>query len=356
MLVLITCAPKLVKHIKTSWNVTVTGFVEGSTHLNFKGDNIQMAYQYVTQQVGLCKSESFHCSMDNSLLSVAVKSIKKMKISVVICNTDGQSLLPLLEDTAMGGILVIHSLFDEPIEHAVNVLKSPHSRYLKLPVQDIRYQLEDKIKELQIRYRYLICLQVLKKETVVQGFIEDDVIDANEELRTLIDELSKVTVEFSHSREEIQFLREIMFFKPTEQAKTLLSHLSKSLSLKVQKTKTSFSLTGNPLATTEGIKCIEQQLLDNFQVETVRFRCHPDFLQLLKELVKEPVERNLNVVIYYFSVNGSEQFEPVKSVMVYVKVYSTDSSDFKKARDIVKVSVLDAYTIGASLSVFHIHM
>ena len=344
MLVLITCIPNLVKHITTSWNVTVTGFIESSTCLSFKGDNFQIAYQYVTEQIGFCKSNKFHCNMTSSLLLVAMKSIKKMKISVVICNTGGQSLLPLLEDTAMVNteVLVIHSMFVNDIDNAINVLKSaPLNKQLKLPAQDVRCQLEDKIKEFQIRYRYLVCLQVSRR-VVVQGYVEGDVIDAYKELKALIVELSKVTVEFSHSREEIQFLRYIMFYKPTELAKTLLSHLSESLSLKIQKSKTSFTLTGDPVATDKGIKCIEQQLLDNFQVGTFRFRCHSDFLQLIKESVKEPVERDLNVVIYYFSVNGSEQLDPVKgvSVMIYVKIYSTDSSDFKKACNIVQVSDL----------------
>ena len=217
---------------------------------------------------------------------------------------------------------------------------APLSRQLRLPAQDIRHQLEDKIKEFRIRYQYLVCLQVSRKEVIVQGYVEDDVIDAYEELKALIVELSKVTVEFSHSREEVQFLRYIMFYKPTVQARSLLSHLSESLSLNIQKSKTSFTLTGDSVATNKGIKCIEQQLLNNFQVGTFRFRCHPDFLQLIKESVKEPVERDFSVVVYYFSVNGSEQLHPIKSVMIYVKVYSTNSSDFKKACNIVQVSDL----------------
>lgn len=340
VLVLIVCMPNLVKNIKSSWKVTITGFVEGSTCLHFMGDNFQIAYEYVMKHVDLCKSKEFHCNMESSLVAGAIKCVQKMGISVVICNTDGMCLFPVLENAKNVNItvLVIHSLFVKEIDRAIDLLRcSPHSRQLKLPSQNIKDQLKKSIK--QFSSQYLVSLQVLTDDIVIQGYVEDDVIAIYEKIKELIDDLSKDTIEYTNSREEIQFLRYIMFYKPIEQAKGLLSGLSESLSLKIQKTKTSFSLTGNPIAITKGIKQIEQ-LLDNFQVETVRFRCHPDFLQLINESVKEPIERELNVVIYYFSVNGSEQLEPSKTVMIYVKVYSTDSTDFKKAFDIVHVSDL----------------
>ena len=345
MLVLMVCMPNLVKNIKTSWNITVTGFHEGSTRLNFKGDNFQMAYQYVMKHAGLCKSKELHCNMDTPLLAIAIKSIKKLRISVVICNTDGECLLPVLESVkgVYNDVVAIHSLYVEEIDRVIGILEcSPHSRRIAIPSKDIKHQLKVRINELQIKY--MVSL-VLKAGIIIQGYLEDDVIAAYEELKELIDDLSQVTIEYSNSREEIQFLRYVMFYKQTEQAKMLLAHLSESLSLKIQKSKTSLTLTGDPVATTEGIKIIDEQLLGNFQVETFGYRCHPDFVQLIKESVKEPVEKDLDVVIYYFSVNGSEQLEPVKSVKIYVKVYSTDSTDFKRACNIIRVSCLAMYKL-----------
>ena len=344
MLVLMVCMPNLVKNIKTSWNVTVTGFHEGSTCLNFKGDNFQMAYQYVMKHVGLCKSKELRCIMDTPLLAIAINSIKKLRISVVICSTDGECLLPVLENVkgVYNDVVAIHSLYVKEIDCAIGILEcSPHSRQIALSSKEIKHQLKGRINKFQIKYT--VSLQVLREDIVIQGYLEDDVVAAYEELKELIDDLSQETIEYSNSREEIQFLRYVMFYKQTEQARTLLAHLSESLSLKIQKSKTSFTLTGNPVTTTEGIKVIDEQLLGNFQVETFRYRCHPDFVQLIKESVKEPVEKDLDVVIYYFSVNGSEQLEPVKSVNIYVKVYSTDSTDFKRACNIIRVSCLAMY-------------
>lgn len=338
------CMPNLVKDIKTSWNVTMTGFHEGSTCLNFKGDKFQIAYQYVMKHVELCKSKEFYCNMDSLLLAVAIKYIKKLRISVVMCTTDGGCLLPILENIkgVYKDIVTIHSFYVKEIDQAIGILQcSPHSRQIALPSKDIRHQLKGKICEFQIKYT--VSLQVLREDIIIQGYLKDDVVAAYQELKELIDDLSQETIEYSNSREEIQFLKYVMFYKQTEQAKVLLARLSESFSLKIQKSKTSFTLTGNPVATTEGIKIINEQLLDNFQVETFGYRCHPDFLQLIKESVKEPVEKDLDVVIYYFSVNGSEQLEPVKSVKIYVKVYSTDSTDFKRACNIIRVSCLVVY-------------
>ena len=337
--------PDLVKNMKSSWNVTVTGFHESSTCLNFRGDNFQMAYQYVMKHVELCKSKEFHCNMDSRLFAVAIKCIKKLGISVVICNTDGECLLSILNvKNVYNNTVVIHSLYVKEIDHAIGILQcSPHSRQIALSSKDIKRQLKVRINEFQIKY--IVSLQVLREDIVIKGYIENDVIAAYEELKTLVDDLSQITIEYSNLREKIQFLKYVMFYKQTEPAKALLTRLSESLSLKIQKTKTSFTLTGNPNATTEGISIIEEQFLDNFQVETFGYRCHPDFLQLIKESVKEPVEKDLNVVIYYFSVNGTEQLEPVESVKIYVKVYSTDSTDFKRACGIIRVSDLAMYKV-----------
>lgn len=345
MLVLMVCMPNLVKNIKTSWNVTVTGFHEGSTCLNFKGDNFQMAYQYVMEHAGLCKSKELHWNMDSSLLTIAIKSINKLRISVVICNTDGECLLPVLENVkgVYNDVVVIHSFYVKEIDHAISILQClPHSRQIALSSKDIKHQVKGRINKFQ--RKYTVSLQVLREDIVIQGYLEDDVVTAYEELKELIDDLSQVTIEYSNSRvlfrEELQFLKYVMFYKQTEQARMLLAHLSESLSLKIQKSRTSFTLTGSPIATTEGIKIIDEQLLGNFQVETFGYRCHPDFVELIKKSVKVPVEKDLDVVIYYFSVNGSEQLEPVKSIRIYVKVYSNDSTDFKRACNIIRVSCI----------------
>ena len=341
VLVLIVCMPNLVESMKTSYKVAVTGFHEGSTCLNFKGDNSWMAYEYVMKHVELCKSKEFQCySLATSLVAIAIKSIKKLGISVVMCSTDGKCLLSILENAKSVNIdtVVVHSLCVEEIDRAIGVLQdSPHTKNLRLLSKDIKDQLKEEIKRFQ--KKYLVSLQVLEEVVVILGYIEDDVIGVYEELEKVIEKLSQVTIEYNQEpREEMQFVKYRMFYKPTKQAKVLLDHLSESLSLKIQKTKRSFTLTGNPVATTEGIKYINQQLLENFQVKTFHHRCHPDFLQLIEEFIKEPIEKELDVVIYYFSVNGSEQVEPVKSIVIYVKVYSTDSTDFRKACDIIHVS------------------
>ena len=341
VLVLIVCLPNLAEIIKASYKVVVTGFHEGSTSLYFKGDNFQMAYKYVMKHVELCKSKEFQCgNLASSLVAIAIKSIKKLGISVVMCNTDGEYLLSILETakTVNIDVVVVHSLYVKEINHAIGVLQnSPHSKNLRLLSKDIKDQLKEVIKRFQ--KKYLVSLQVLEKVVLIQGYIEDDVIGIYEELEKVIEKLSQVTIEYNQEpREEMQFVRYRMFFKPTKQTEMLLNHLAESLSLKIQKTKRSFTLTGNPVATTEGIKCINHQLLKGFQVETFRCKCHPDFLQLIKESIKEPIEKEFDVVIYYFSVNGSEHIEPVKSILIYVKVYSTDSTDFRKACDIIHVS------------------
>ena len=58
----------------------------------------------------------------------------------------------------------------------------------------------------------------------------------------------------------------------------------------------------------------------NFQVKAVHSRCHPNFLSQIDKYIREPLERDLKVVIYYFPVHGSEQSEPTKTISIYIKV------------------------------------
>ena len=336
MLVLITCMPNLVKDIETKWNVTVDGFVEGSTCLSFKGDNIQLAYNYVTECVGFCRNKEFPCcNIDGSLITVAITYIKKIGIAVVICNTNGERLL-LNAKLVNIDVLVIHSLSVKEIDRAICVLESsPHKKEVELPSEDMMDKLQESIEE--FRATYSLSLQASIKNVIIQGYEEKDVVAVCDKLRNLIDDLTVRTIEFSSSKEKMQFLKHILFVHPTEQAKTLLSSLSKLMSLKIQNSPISFTLTGNLKAIEEGIKCIEQELLKNFQVEAVHSRCHPNFLSQIDKFIREPLEKELNVVIYYFPVHGTEQFEPTKTVSIYTKVYSTDSTDFKKACGVLTV-------------------
>ena len=336
MLVLITCIPNLVKDIETRWDVTVTGFVEGSTCLNFKGDSIQMAYKYVMECVGCCRSEEFPCcNIDISLVTVAVAYIKKIGIAVVICNTSGERLLSNARIMSTD-ILVVHSLSVKEIDRAICVLKSsPHKKEVDLPSKDMEAKLQESFEEFQKTYALL--LQASPNNVVIQGYEEKDVIALYEKLKKLIGDLTIRTVEFNASKEKLQFLKHIMFEKPTEQAKALLSSLS-TISLKVRNGPVTFTLTGSLGAIEEGIKSIERELLGNFQVEAVHSRCHPNFLSQIEKYLREPLEEELNVVVYYFPVHGTERFEPSKTISIYTKVYSTDSADFEKAREVLAVS------------------
>ena len=337
MLVLITCIPNLAKDMETKWNVIVTGFDEGSTCLSFKGGDIQEAYDYVRKRVGSCKSKEFPCSnVDAALVTVAVMHIKKVGIAVVICNTDGERLVSSTKIINVD-VLVVHSLSIEEIDSAICVLESsPCKKEIELPSEGMMNKLQENFEELKAIHT--VSLQASMRTVIVQGFTEKDVVAVCNRLRKLIDDLTVRTVEFSSSKEKMQFLKHIMFDKPTEQAETLLSSLSESLSLIVENRPVSITLTGDLKAIEEGINCIEQELLRNFQVEAVHSRCHPNFLSQIDTFIREPLERELNVVIYYFPVHGSERFEPTKTVSIYTKVYSTDSADFKKACEVLTVS------------------
>ena len=337
MLVLITCKPNLVQDIETRWNVTVTGFAEGSTCLNFEGDSIQMAYKYVMECIGFCRSKEFSCcNIDISLVTVAIAYIKKVGIAVVICNTSGERLLSNARILSTD-ILVVHSLSVKEIDRAICVLESsPHKKEVKLPSKDMLTKLQQSFEEFQ--EAYTLSLRASANNVVIQGYDEKDVNALYEKLKKLIDYLTVRTVEFNASKEKIQFLKHIMFDKPTEKAKTLLSSLSSSMSLKVQSNPVIFTLTGSLVAIEEGIKRIERELLENFQVEAVRTRCHPNFLSQIEKYIREPLEKELNVIIHYFPVHGTERFEPSKTISIYIKVYSTDSIDFEKARKVLTVS------------------
>ena len=339
MLLLVTFEPNLVKVIKSNWNVTVTGFYEGSTCLNFKGDNIQMAYDFITKRVGLCKNKELPCKIDTSLVKAAIIHMKRVGISVIICNTDGNELLPILAKVKSTTVtmLVVHSLSEDnsEIDHAIRILQQdPYKRKLDISFQCGSHHLENKIKELQLQYSLVI--QTQESNIVIQGYVEKDVITACEALQRITDKLIK-TVNYDCSKEEMQYLQHILFTKPTGEAKEVLKYLYKSLSLKVDNTSMSITLTGNFKAINEGTQHIDQ-LLNNFMIKAVCHRCHPDFLPQIEKYVKEPLEEKLNVVVYYFSVRGSEKFKPTTSIKIYIKVYSTNSADFRKACNVLNVS------------------
>ena len=335
MLVLITCIPNMVREIKTRWNVTITGFAEGSTCLNFKGDDIQMAYKYVMEHVGLCRSKEFPCcNIDVSLVTVAIAYIKKVGIAVVICNTGGERLLSNARILSTD-ILVVHSLSVKEIDRAICILESsPHKKEVKLPSKEMLAKLQESFEEFQ--GVYTVSLRTSASSVVIQGYKEKDV---NALYETLKKHLTVRTVKFNGPKGKIQFLKHIMFDKPTEKAKTLLSSLSSSMSLKIQNGPVTFTLTGSLGAIEEGRRRIEQELLENFQVEAVHTRCHPDFLSQIEKHIREPLEKELNVIIYYFPVHGTERLEPPRSISTYIKVYSTDSADFEKARQVLVVSL-----------------
>jgi len=342
MLVLITCVPNLDKDVEFKFGVTIAGLAEDSICLKFVGEKIDLAYEYVMGHVELCKSREFPCNLDTSLLIVAISHIKKAEIAVVVCNTNGQKLLPFLLSNKGANIdvLVVHSLSVKEIEHAIDVLESsPHEQEIKLSSEDILPKLHDSITEFQSKY----CLNLLvsTSQIVIQGYAEEDVGTVSDKLKRGIEDFSVNTIvlSFSLSKEEIQYLKHIMFVKPTEQAKEVLSTLSKSLTVK--NSAVSIELTGTSKAIADGKKYINQELLKKFQVKVVSSRCHSNFLSQIDEFVRKPLEEELNVVVYYFPVHGSEEFTPTRTVMVYIKVYSTDDVDFKKACEVISVSYVN---------------
>ena len=339
MLVLITCIPNLVKDIEFKFGVAIVGFVEDSKCLKFIGEKIELAYGYVMDQVDLCKSREFHCNMDTSLVVVAINYFKKVGVAVVVCDINGQKLLPILLSNKNFSIdvLVVHSLSVKEIDQAIDVLESsPHKQEVKLPSEDILPKIQDSITEFQLKYSLQLIVSV--DQIVIQGYAADDVTTVSYKLQKKIEDFSVKTIvlSFSLSKEEMQYLKHIMFVKPTEQAKEVLSTLSKSLTVK--NSPVSIELTGTTKAIADGKKHINQELLKNFQVKVVSSRCHPNFLSQIDEFVRKPLEEELNVVVYYFPVHGSEEFTPTKTVMVYTKVYSTDGDDFKKACEVISVS------------------
>ena len=212
MLLLVTFEPNLVTVIKKNWNVTVTGFHEGSTCLNFKGDNTQMAYDYVTKRVGLCKSKEVPCNIDTSLVKAAIMYINRIGISVIICNTGGEELLPIVAkaESTIVTMLVIHSLSEDnsEIDHAIRILRQdPYERKLDLSLQHGLHHLENKIKELQLQYSLVI--QTQESNIVIQGYVEKDVITACEALQKITDKLIK-TVNYDCSNEKMQYLQHIL--------------------------------------------------------------------------------------------------------------------------------------------------
>ena len=47
---------------------------------------------------------------------------------------------------------------------------------------------------------------------------------------------------------------------------------------------------------------------ENFQVKVVSSRCHPNFLSQIDEFLQKPLKEELNMIVYYFPVHGSEEF------------------------------------------------
>jgi len=339
MLVLITCVPNLVNDVERVFGVTVTGFVEGSNCLHFVGGKLDLAYGYVMEQVALCKSREFSCNMDTSLVLVAINHFKKVGIAVVVCHSNGQSLLPILlsnKNTSID-VLVVHSLFGEEINRAIDVLESsPYKQELELASENLLEVLQDSIIELQSEHS--IYLRVSASQIMIQGYVEEEVITVHKKLQKEIEDYSVTTVALSFSKEELQFLRHIMFVKPTEKAKEVLSLLSKSLSIMVKDSPVSIALTGTSRAVADGIRCINKELLNVFQVKAVSSRCHASFLSQINEFVQQPLEEEFRVAVHSFIVRKSERYTPTETVMIYTKVYSTDGDDFKKACDVISVS------------------
>ena len=346
MFVLITCLPNLVNDIACKFGVTVTGFVEDSNCLRFLGEKIDIAYGYVMEQVALCKSREFPCNMDTSLAIVAINHFKKVGIAVVVCNTNGQRLLPILLSNRNANIdvFIVHSIYVDEINHAIDILETtPCKQALELPSADIMDVLQDSITEIQSMHS--VYLQVSLSKIVIQGYAEKEVSTAFKRLQKEIDDSAITTVTLSFSKEELQFLRHIMFVKPTEKAKKLLSLLSKSLSIMVKDSPVSIGLTGPSKAVADGIKCISQELLNVFQVKAVSSRCHSRFLSQIDEFVRKPLEEEFRVAVYSFIVRKSERYTPTETVMIYTKVYSTDDDDFKEACEVISVSVAICFVL-----------
>ena len=339
MAVLITCVSNLVNDIKCKFDVATTGFVKDSNCLYFVGENLDLAYEYTMKLVALCKSRKFPCNMDTSLLIVAINHFQKVGIAVVVCNTDGQRLLPILMNNRNCNIdvLVVHSLFVDEVNRAINILETtPCKQELELRSADILDSLQNSITELQSLDS--IYLQVSVSKIVILGYVEEEVISVLKRLQKEIHDTSVTTETLSFSKEELQFLRHIMFVKPTDKAKEVLSLLSKSLIITVKDSPVSIVVTGTSKAIAGGIKCINQELLNAFQVKAVSSRCHASFLSQVDEFVRKPLEEELRVAVHSFIVRKSERYTPTKTVMIYIKVYSTDDNDFKKACEVISVS------------------
>ena len=344
MLVLLKCMPNMVKDIATKYSTTVCGFTEHSTCLTFDGANIQQAHKYVVDQIALCKSRELPCNMDTSLVVVAINHLKKVGIAVVVCNSNGQSLLPILlnRKSSYINLLVVHSLLAKEIDCAINVIENPYKRELVLPSKDILPKLQEFITEYQSSYS--LYLQASVSRIAIQGYVEKNVIKVSNKLQQNINDLKVKTVALNLSKEELQFLNHIMYVKPTKKGAQVLSVLSKSLSVTKKNAPVSIELTGTNKAIADSKKHINQELLKNFQVKAVSSRCHPNFLSQIDEFVRKPLEEELNVVVYCFQVRGSEKYTYGNiTVTTYTKVYSTDDSDFLKACNVITVSIMVAY-------------
>ena len=200
MLVLITCIPYLVKDIEFKFGVTIVGFVEDSNSLKFVGEKINLAYEYVMDRVELCKSREFPCNMDAPLVIVAINHFKKVGIAVVVCNIDGQRLLPILLSNRNANIdvLVVHSLSVKEIDHTIDVLESPpHEQEVKLPSKDILPKVQESIAEFQSEHSLNLLVSV--SQIVIQGYSEEDVIAVSDKLQIKVEDFSIKTIILSFS-------------------------------------------------------------------------------------------------------------------------------------------------------------
>jgi len=289
----------------------------------------------------LCKSREFPYTKDASLLIVAINHIKEVGIAVVVCNTNGQKLLPILMNNKNTNldVLVVHSLSVKEIDHATSILEmSPYRLKLVLPSQEMLPKLEKSVAEFLSKYS--VHIQTSVSYIIIQGYVEKYVIAIYNKLLEKIEDLTLKTTKLDLSKEELQFLNHIMYIKPTKKATQILSMLSKSLSIKVKNSPVSIEFTGTSKAIADGKQHIIQELLKSFQVQTVSSRCHPNFLSQIDMFVRKPLEDKFEVVVYCFQVHGSERFTHgnLKTVIMYTKVYSTDNYDFKRACEIINVS------------------
>ena len=100
---------------------------------------------------------------------------KKIGIAVVMCNSDGQKLLPILLSNKNTRVdtLVVHSWYVNEIEidRAIDILES--SLRKQEPSEDILSNMQDSVTEFQLKHSLYLIVSV--DQIVIQGYAEDDV-------------------------------------------------------------------------------------------------------------------------------------------------------------------------------------